>query len=228
MSTESDALQRKLAQGLSKIALAIRHGQQAAAGPRRLSPTQAQILAVVAANVANGATLRWIADSLGVTAATASDAVRTLEGKGLVAKDRDARDRRSLRVVLTAAGREEIRRVGLVPEALLEAVDELESGEQATLLRLVVKLIRSLQQRGEIPVARMCVTCQHFRPNVHADPETPHHCAFVDAAFGERQHMIDCPDHAPLPVGEQEVVWHRYLGRASAHSTPHSNEEKPS
>ena len=93
----------------------------------------------------------------------------------------------------------------------------------STLLRLVVKLIRSLQRRGEIPVARMCGTCQHFRPNVHPEPEAPHHCAFVDAAFGDRQHMIDCPDHVPLPAAEQEIVWQHYLGRVSAHSTSHSN-----
>ena len=212
MSTESADLQRKLAQGLSRIALAIRHGQQAAAGPRGLSPTQAQILAVVAANMPDGATLRWIADWLGVTAPTASDAVRTLEGKGLVRKQRGPGDRRSVHVVPTPAGEEEVRRIGLVPEILLEAVDELDAEEQSALLRLLVKLIRALQQRGRIPVARMCATCRHFRPNVHADRQAPHHCAFVDAAFGDRQHMIDCPDHSPLPAAEQELVWHRYVG----------------
>lgn len=222
MSTETTALQRKLAQGLSKIALAIRHGQQAAAGPRGLSPTQAQILAVVAVNAPDGATLRWIADWLGVTAPTASDAVRALEEKGLVTKQRGRVDRRSVQVVPTPAGDEEVRRIGLVPGILLEAVDELEPDEQSALLRLLVKLIRALQQRGQIPVARMCVTCQHFRPNVHTDRQAPHHCAYVDAAFGDRQHMIDCPDHAPLAAAEQEVVWHHYLGRGSARSTPTS------
>ncbi|MGH8510685.1 MAG: hypothetical protein ACREU8_04680, partial [Gammaproteobacteria bacterium] len=41
-----------------------------------------------------------------------------------------------------------------------------------------------LQERGEVPISRMCVTCQHFRPGVYDDPDTPHHCAFVNAAFG--------------------------------------------
>lgn len=218
MSTDAHETGLRLAQGLSKIALAIRHGQQAAAGPRGLSPTQAQILALVAANADEGATLRWIADWLGVTAATASDAVRALQAKGLVDKARAPDDGRSIRVVPTPAGRAEVERIGLLPDVLLESIDELDADEQAALLRLLVRLIRSLQQRGQIPVARMCATCQHFRPNVHADDTAPHHCAYVDAAFGDRRHMIDCPDHRPLAPAEQEIVWHRYLGRGSAHS----------
>ena len=216
MSSEVDDLQKKLAQGLSKIALAIRHDQQATAGPRGLSPMQAQILAIAASGATPGITVRWIADWLGVTAATASDAIRVLAEKGLVAKQPDPADRRRIRVALMAAGRRKVRHIGLVPEILLEALGELDPGEQASLLRVVVKLIRALQQRGQIPVARMCASCLHFRPNVHAGAEAPHHCAFVDAAFGDHQHMIDCPDHQALPPEEQEPVWRRYLGSAKA------------
>lgn len=210
MSSEASDIEQKIAQGLAKVALAIRHSQQASAGPRGMSPTQAQILAVVAANAARGPTLTWIADWLGVTSATASDAVAALESKGLVEKRRSAEDGRRLEVALTTAGRHEVDRIGLLPDVLLDAIDGLERGEQAALLRVLVKLIRSLQQRGQIPVARMCATCQHFRPHVHADRQAPHHCAYVDAAFGDDRHMIDCPDHQPLPAAEQDVVWARY------------------
>jgi hypothetical protein len=41
----------------------------------------------------------------------------------------------------------------------------------------------------------MCVTCRYFRPHVHSDPERPHHCAFVDAPFGDRALRLDCRDH---------------------------------
>lgn len=216
MSTQNPELQRRLAQGLAKIALAIRHGQQAAAGPRRLSPTQAQILAVVAADGGRGLGLGWVADWLGVTAATASQAVSTLEDKGLLAKHRAADDRRNIRLLLTPEGEQEVRRTGLVPEVLLQALDALAPDEQATLLRLVVKLIRELQLRGQVSVARMCVSCQHFRPNVHADAEAPHHCAFVDTAFGDHQQMIDCPDHEALSPQAQAEVWDCYTGRLAA------------
>jgi hypothetical protein len=34
-------------------------------------------------------------------------------------------------------------------------------------------MIRTLQLKGRIPVARMCVSCQFFRPFEHDDPATP-------------------------------------------------------
>lgn len=210
MSSTPSELQRKLVQGLAKIALAIRHNQQAAAGPRGLTPTQAQILALVVSGT--GPQLNWIADWLGVTPATASDAVTALEHKGLVEKRRSPEDARRMAIALTARGRSVIRDIGVLPEALLDAAETLQPEEQEVLLKLIVKLIRALQSRGEIPIARMCVTCQHFRPHVHADPATPHHCAFVDAAFGDEAQMIDCPDHELLPQDQRQDLWHRYAG----------------
>jgi len=220
MSTEPPALQRKLAQALSKIALAIRHGQQASAGARGLTPTQAQILAIVAADSGRGPQLGWIADWLGVTAATVSDAVASLEKKKLVDKRRHPDDARRLAIALTAQGRREVERIGLLPQMLVEAAESLSPDEQTVLLKLLVKLIRSLQLRGQIPVARMCVTCQHFRPNVHAESTAPHHCAFVDAAFGDGAQMIDCPDHELLPEAQRESVWQRYAGPRPGNTHP--------
>jgi hypothetical protein len=61
-------------------------------------------------------------------------------------------------------------------------------------------MIGALQQRGEIPVSRMCPTCRFFRPHVHDDPVRPHHCAFVDAPFGDAQLRIECDDHEDAPA----------------------------
>ena len=46
-------------------------------------------------------------------------------------------------------------------------------------------------------MSRMCLDCRFFRPDVHDDPARPHHCAFVDAPFGDAQLRIDCADHQP-------------------------------
>lgn len=216
MSNQPLELRRKLAQGLAKIALAIRHSQQATAGPRGLSPTQAQIVTLIASNKSGGVNLNWIADWLGVTAATVSDAVSVLQKKGLVQKQRSDLDRRQLLIALSPLGQREVNKLGLLPDILSQALGALDPDEQASLLRLVVKLIRELQIKGQIPVARMCVTCQYFRPNVHTSSTSPHHCAFVDAAFGDREQMIDCPDHKILPTDSQAVVWKQYTERRDA------------
>lgn len=53
---------------------------------------------------------------------------------------------------------------------------------------------------GAYSRARMCVTCTDFRPDVNDDPVRPHHCAFVDAAFGDGETRVDCADFVPVSV----------------------------
>jgi hypothetical protein len=89
----------------------------------------------------------------------------------------------------------------------MEAVGELSAAEQAAFLRGLVAMIRTLQERGRIPVARMCVSCTFFRPFRHDDRTRPHHCAFVDAPFGDGKLRLDCPDHAAAQAEQAEEAW---------------------
>ncbi|HXF71574.1 MAG TPA: MarR family winged helix-turn-helix transcriptional regulator [Actinomycetota bacterium] len=194
---ESGPLEARLVTGLAKIGLALKHGARREAGARGLSPTQAEILVLLRRPGGPG-TPGEVAQELGVGLPTVSEALSPLVAKGLVRKGRSSTDGRSVRLALTAEGQAEAERLAGWPDFLLEGVAALSAEEQAVLLRAVVKLVRSLQEQGRISVARMCPTCRFFRPNAHPDdPERPHHCAFVDAPFGERSIRIDCPDHVP-------------------------------
>jgi len=200
----------RIATGLHKISLVLRHAAWQEHGRSGLTPTQAQLLSVLAAS-GGGRTLSSLATELGVTAATASDSLSALERKGLVEKRRAEGDGRALAVRPTPAGRHLASRLALWPDFLLGALDELDALERELLQRALVKMIRSLQEKGRIPVARMCVGCRFFRPYVHADALAPHHCAFVDAPFGDAELRIDCADQAPLPPDEADALWRDFL-----------------
>ena len=194
---ESGPLPARLVTGLAKIGLALKHGERREAGARGLSPTQAQIL-VLLRGPGGPAAPAGLARRMGVGLPTVSEAVSALVAKGLVRKERSPEDGRSVRLALTAAGGAEADRMAGWPDFLLAGLEALSPEEQEVLLRAVVKLIRSLQEQGRIPVARMCPSCRFFRPMAHPDdPERPHHCAFVDAPFGDRSLRLECPDHVP-------------------------------
>jgi DNA-binding MarR family transcriptional regulator len=212
-----EPLDRRVTIGLAKIGIALKQQAWAEAGGRGLNPTQGQVLALLRAN-SGGLRLRALAEQLGVTAATASDSVAALHRKGLVAKEPTARDGRGVVVVLTPTGSREAAAAAAWPDFLLEAVGELSNAEQATFLRALVSMIRTLQERGRIPVARMCVTCRFFQPFRHDDPARPHHCAFVDAAFGDGELRLDCPDHLTAPADQAANTWEAF--RASAATDP--------
>jgi DNA-binding MarR family transcriptional regulator len=204
-----EPLARRVTTGLAKVGLALKQQAWAEAGGRGLTPTQGQVLALLRASP-GGLRLGVLAAQLGVTAATTSDSVAALARKGLVAKAALAGDRRAVLVQLTPAGVREAAAAAAWPDFLLEAVDELSPDEQAAFLRGLVTMIRTLQERGRIPVARMCVSCRFFRPYRHDHPTTPHHCAFVDAPFGDGELRLDCPDHLPAPAGQAERTWHAF------------------
>lgn len=201
-----EPLDRRVTTGLAKIGIALKQQAWAEAGGRGLTPTQGQVLALLRANP-NGLRLGALADQLGVTAATTSDSVTALHRKGLVTKGPTAGDGRGVVVVLTQTGSREAAAAAAWPDFLLEAVGELSDAEQATFLRALVAMIRTLQEKGRIPVARMCVSCRFFRPFRHDDAVHPHHCAFVDAPFGDGELRLDCPDHQSAPADQAAHNW---------------------
>ena len=202
-------LGQRITTGLAKIGIALKQQAWAEAGGHGLTPTQGQALALLRANP-GGLRLGTLAAQLGVTAATASDSVAALARKGLVAKAPLAGDGRGVLVRLTRAGTREAAAAAAWPDFLLEAVGELDGAEQAAFLRGLVTMIRTLQVKGRIPVARMCVTCTYFRPFRHDDPARPHHCAFVDAPFGDGELRLDCPDHRTAPAEQAAHAWQTF------------------
>src|SRR3546814_10960712 len=112
-----------------------------------------------------------IATEIAVTQPTASDAVAALVRKGYVEKLPDPDDARAARLHPTDSGKRLASEVAVWPDALLGAVEMLDDGERAAFLKGLTKMIGALQTRGTIPVQRMCVSCAHFRTNVHRSEE---------------------------------------------------------
>lgn len=209
-------LAARLVVGLSKVGLAMKSQAWSRAPAEGVTPTQAQIL-VLLDERAEGARLSTIAEALGITAPTASDAVASLVAKNLVVRGRDKQDARAARFRLSRSGTRIAARVGAWPDFLQKAVGTLDTEEQAAFLRALVKMIRALQEAGDIPVQRMCVNCRFFRPHAHPDAQRPHHCAFVDAPFGEHHIRIDCADHESAATEQRNHQWARWLAGATDH-----------
>ena len=199
----------QIATGLARIGTFLRAERWRRADPTGLSPTQAQILSHLATR--GPARVSEVASEIAVTQPTASDSVAALVRKRLVEKRADPNDARATRLQPTRAGTRLARDLAGWPDVLLGAIDGLEIEERAVFLRGLTKMIRTLQVRGAIPVQRMCVTCKHFRPNVHDDPDTPHHCQFVDAPFGDTQLRLDCGDHDSASESNAESAWQRFV-----------------
>lgn len=187
----SEPLDLRLADGLTRLAAVARQLDWQAAATAGLSPTQADILRFVA-NRPEGTRLTATAAHVGVSKATASDAVAALENKALLRKYADASDGRAIALTATPAGYEIAQSW---PRSFAPVVAGLTRAEQELLLGLVVKMIRQLQQRQLIAPQRTCVACRHFRENVAPGKSKPHFCSFVGAPMGDRHLRVDCAEY---------------------------------
>lgn len=192
-------LQLKVVTGLSKLSQVMKTQAWKGATPQRLTPTQGQILRRLH-TARRGLPLSQLATDLGITAATASDAVSMLVKKQLVVKTRDPQDGRQLQITLSPTGIQEAEKALEWTDFLSQAVGTLDASEQGVLLQTLMRLIQVLQHNGQIAPVHMCFNCAFFRPNTYADPQAPHHCQFIGSALKVQELQLDCPDHQKLPV----------------------------
>lgn len=204
----TEPIPARIAAGLHKIGLAMKQQAWQQANGEGLSATQGQILAAL---VGHGPlTGKEVSERLGVTLPTISDSVRVLVEKQLVTKSPDPRHPRASLLTPTTKGAALGARARSWPEFMANAVAELPPEEQRAFYAGVVKMIRSMQEQGLVPLSGMCVTCTHFRPNVR-EGATPHHCAFVDAPLAGDQLRLDCPEHQLADDSVRQRLWEQFL-----------------
>lgn len=206
----NDPVDQRLVAGLCKICLAIRSNAWQGAKQLGLTPTQGQILTLLQDKNGEPARLTEVAEGLAITPATASDTVSALVEKQLVKKTKAPDDARAIAIALTEKGEREAINATSWPDFLLNATQDLSLTEQENVLRGLIKIVRSLQENGDIPAMRMCVTCRFFHPNVYDDSDRPHHCAFVDAPFGDRHLRLDCPEQELADSDTRQRTWNAF------------------
>ncbi|HEY4802811.1 MAG TPA: MarR family winged helix-turn-helix transcriptional regulator [Paraburkholderia sp.] len=170
-----------------------------------LTPTQGEIL-VLLMQRKGPMRLGEIARETALTAATTSDAVSTLETKGLVEKRRALDDGRALAVRLTSRGRTAAKKASQWPDFLSKAVGTLKAEEQSTLYRTLLKTVYLLESQETSPQHRMCLTCSHFEPSKNPK-KAPHHCQLLNIDMADADLRLDCSVYEQADVTTQKKNW---------------------
>lgn len=191
------SLEEKLSSALERLAQAQRVLLWEKVEPLGLSPTQAQILLHLNKPVAESRRVGALALVFDLTPATVSDAVRALEAKGLLQRTR-GQDRRVQILGLTAQGRQLVSQLQGWDTSLHSSLRSLSQREQAGLYGSLLRLIANLVDSKVITVARMCLLCQHFRPDVNPSSSRPHYCSLLEKPLGPAELRLDCPEFAAL------------------------------
>ena len=189
----------KIVASLERLSQVFRLLLRREAQEHGLSPIQVQFLVHLLFHDAGLRRVSQLARRFDLTRATVSDAVGSLEEKGLVRRERWPEDGRVVTLQLTPAGEELAGELSTWAGVVKEHLDSSSEEEKKVVLRFLMDLIASLQRTGVITVARMCVACRFFRPNAHPEEESPHHCALLDVPLARSDLRMDCPEHELAP-----------------------------
>lgn len=195
----------RITHSLLRLSTAMRSQAWDWAESAGLTPTQGEIL-VLLMQRKGPMRLGEIARETALTAATTSDAVSTLESKGLVEKRRALDDGRALAVRLTARGKTAAKRAAQWPDFLSKAIGTLRGEEQSAFYRTLLKTVYLLETQDSMPTHRMCVTCAHFEPSKNPK-KTPHRCNLLGIEMGDGDLRLDCSVFERADAAEQKKNW---------------------
>jgi len=182
---------RKLAAALERIAAGSRKLLRAAALAEGLSTTQAELLLQIFLGQREICSPAALAQRLDVSRPTVTDALATLERKGLVVRQLDPADGRRRLFDLTLQGRIVAERLSGWDTPLVKAVAKM-APDRSDTLRALLEVIAALTDARVVSAARTCTTCRFFRPDLHPGA-APHHCLRLDTPLLNADLRVDCP-----------------------------------
>ncbi len=160
-----------------------------------LSPIQIQILIFLLHHDIDKRKVSYLAQEFMVTKATISDAIKSLEQKGLIYKESEASDTRSYVIHLTEKGSKTALQNSFFSNEMLTPVEQLNDVQKQTLLSGLLQIIHHFNQVGIISVQRMCLTCKHYRHEFNGEQ---HFCSLMNKGLAAHELRIDCAEHMSI------------------------------
>ena len=196
-SAQHGDVDSKVVAALERLGEVIRLLLREKAQEHNLSLIQARFLVYLLYHGVELRRVSQLAREFGLTQATVSDAVDSLEAKGLIGREPWPEDRRVVTLRLTPEGELLATELSAWADPLREHLRESSPEESEVVMRYLMRLIGSLQRSGVITVARMCVTCRFFQRDAHPGAASRHHCGLLDVPLAGSDLRIDCPEYEP-------------------------------
>ena len=188
------AKRQQAAAGLEALATLVRaQSWRSGDGSPSLPPAQSAVLRMLA-DTPEGLRASHIAERLGVSPASVSDTLATLEARRWIRRTPDPEDRRAARIRLSAQGRRMAQALRDPLLGLGSFVGTLDEHDLGALLRVSQLLVAEAQRQGLVTGMRTCLGCRHFQPFSTGNAGKPHFCAFIEQAFGDAELRMDCAE----------------------------------
>lgn len=191
-NAQQNNVSAKIVVGLERISETFRTLLWEHSKTTGLSPIQIQILIFIQYHDEELCGVSYLAKEFNMAKPTISDAVKSLEKKGLIIKEVDSKDSRVQIIKLTPNGIDKANIVNNFALPIVDKVEKLNEIEQLQLLDSISKIIYKLNQAGIITVQRTCYGCKHYRKTADG-----HHCDLMNKLIVTSEIRVDCPEYLP-------------------------------
>lgn len=161
-----------------------------------LSPIQLQFLLYLKRYPKAMRTVSNISAEFKLTKATVCDSLNTLERKKLILKKKDVKDRRVTIINLTKKGEKITKSLDGINKPLKRILENFSEEEKEKTFSFFVKLIDFMRREGILKVARICISCSHFR-EITTNEGKQYFCELTNKSFKDNEIQIDCLFHSP-------------------------------
>ncbi len=152
-----------------------------------ISPIQIQILIFVHYHSDENCKVSFLAQEFNLSKPTVSEAVKSLEQKGMIERQTDSVDTRSHTIHLTAEGQAVVAQTEHFANPMLQGLAYVSAAEKSLLLEQLLRLIGQFQAAGIISLQRMCFSCRFYQPK-----NGDHFCQFLNKTLADAALRLDC------------------------------------
>lgn len=189
---QHDDINAKTVIGLERISEAFRTLLWEHAKEVKLSPIQIQILIFVAYHDDKLCTVSHLAKEFNLTKPTISDAVKVLEQKEMISKNKTSADSRSYFISLTKGGQQKVSETELFANPIKKEISKLTIKEQESLFSTISTLIHKLHKSGVITIQRTCYACKYYE----SKDSNNGYCNLIKKDISSNTVRLDCPEFA--------------------------------
>ena len=163
-----------------------------------LSPIQIQFLIYIHSHLKKFSSVSEIARVFNLTAPTVSDAVKSLESKGMIQKIVSRRDRRRYPIALTRKGREVARNLSTWYEPLLKHLPNATAEKRESVLLFLLEFMDSLKHEKLLSDINPCISCVFFSVEKSENGSDEFSCTFRKVSLNGGQLQLNCPNYKPV------------------------------
>jgi len=203
MNYTHETLDMKIVSALDKLCQIQRTLLWETGKKENLSPIQMQFLAYLSKYPSAMRRVSVMADEFGLTKATVSEAIDSLDSKGLVKKIRDEEDRRSYVIELSRSGISMIRKTDGWRGMMASHAGRMTADEKRKAYNFMVRLIKSLHDDGIIRMARLCVSCGNYS----GTGDGTFSCRLLGEVFPEDEMNIGCEYYNEKRAVQEARAW---------------------